>query len=49
LEVDDEHADGSLEIVGSRVAASRDATAVSWITGQPVSTWSEEWQQKQKS
>jgi hypothetical protein len=49
LEVDDEHADGSLEIVGSRVAASHDATAVSWITGQPVSTWSEEWQQKQKS
>jgi hypothetical protein len=44
LEVDDEHADGSLEIVGSRVVASRDATAVSWITGQPVSTWSEEWQ-----
>jgi len=49
LEVDDEHADGSLEIVGSRVAASGDATAVSWITGQPVSIWSEEWRQKQKS
>ena len=30
--------------MSSKSPSSRDTTAISEITGQPVSTWSEEWQ-----
>jgi hypothetical protein len=30
--------------MSSKSPSSRDATAISEITGRPVSTWSEEWQ-----